>query len=755
MKRSLKYILLLFILTSPLLSLGQLWVEEEKGELIELNNKHTKNKRIISISEFVEDLKLAAEQKKDYLLENYAIIYKEKEDRKYVQKIDIIIESDAEIAVINDNISFIKGSSVTLSNCSFVLPFGFYALEIRNMNFWNLNLTNLAFAKEFDLDSIKVHGKLDIKYNKETDYINYSNIGIQNSNINSINVRIADSLLSKKESLGFRKLESSNIKPHITTLYINNNRISNCEISNVESVRINENHIAYLNLSGKIESILIKDNQFYIDFRNALMIRQISEYSIFMTINSGLDVYSSEIGKLNALNNNSLIIENLTNDSIISIIKRIKDSINGKISNVISFNEKYLFNKITENKHFELLDQNIIITKEQLEILEKLNQENDSLRITHTTCPMFEIRNSEFEILKLNNDTVPIFNITNNNIKDELSLYGLSIDSSFLFYKNKLPLVERINIDKTSFDNLSFSYNKKSYYGNEDYSKIKDIYKKNQYLSALDNLIMTHRQFINILDTQGKGAKKIGILKLKDLETTKKMYDYYNDTKTENWFNWKGSIFLKWYSDHGTNPFKALSYCFWVVIYFSLFYFIFYNDWDKIDRKFLIKRFNSAMDYFTTEKRIEDFYSTTHDKEMTTFTEFKETLDKNKVHMPSMLNSLAKPIYQISLFRYKLLSFFYKKAEFMAGRKWLDLKKKDRYLIGTLTFFLTISYIIYLISIRALNSLTLSINAFSTLGFGQIPVRGFTKYVAIIEGFIGWFLLSIFLVSILNQMMSV
>jgi len=134
MKRSLKYILLLFILTSPLLSLGQLWVEEEKGELIELNNKHTKNKRIISISEFVEDLKLAAEQKKDYLLENYAIIYKEKEDRKYVQKIEVIIGSDAEIAVINDNISFIKGSSVTLSNCSFVLPFGFYALEIRNMN---------------------------------------------------------------------------------------------------------------------------------------------------------------------------------------------------------------------------------------------------------------------------------------------------------------------------------------------------------------------------------------------------------------------------------------------------------------------------------------------------------------------------------------------------------------------------------------------------------------------------------------------
>ena len=45
--------------------------------------------------------------------------------------------------------------------------------------------------------------------------------------------------------------------------------------------------------------------------------------------------------------------------------------------------------------------------------------------------------------------------------------------------------------------------------------------------------------------------------------------------------------------------------------------------------------------------------------------------------------------------------------------------------------------------------------SFSTLGFGQIPVRGLTKYVAIIEGFIGWFMLSIFLVSVLSQMMSV
>ena len=76
------------------------------------------------------------------------------------------------------------------------------------------------------------------------------------------------------------------------------------------------------------------------------------------------------------------------------------------------------------------------------------------------------------------------------------------------------------------------------------------------------------------------------------------------DPNIENWFNWQGSKFIKWYSDYGMNPFKALAYCFWAMLYFAMFYFIFYNEWDKIDRGFLIKRFNNVMDYFTTEKKV-------------------------------------------------------------------------------------------------------------------------------------------------------
>ena len=700
--------------------------------------------KTISITEFVKDLKLAAEQKKDYTLENCAIIYNEKADKEYVHIQNSRWHGTLKSAIINENISFPKGSSVTLSNCAFN-PHGFGHLVIKNIKFWNLYLININSVLE--LDSINVRGELDIKYSKKIDRVTCS---IKNSNINSINYSLADSLNLKEE------------RENVHWLRLDGNKIKYCNINSAGDITIVGNHIAYLSLSGEICSAGIQSNQFYIDFRNTDNIHQESDHKININVLAGIKIVEAKIGNLVVTKNKSIKIKQLTNDSLIRIINRIKDSLNVQVRGYMMVlkngnnGETYMFNELIENISMMRLEaSNTLILKEQLDILEQLNEKNDSLQIIHTKSPEIIIQFSEFETLNVYTDTFSLISISSNTIKDEISLHSLSVDSSFFFDKNKLPDVERINIDKTSFDNLSFNYNNKSYYGNEEFSDVKDIYNNKKYLSGLDKLIMIHRQFINILDTQGKGAKKIGILKLKDLETTKKMYDYYNDTKTENWFNWKGSIFLKWYSDHGTNPFKALSYCFWVVIYFSLFYFIFYNDWDKIDRKFLIKRFNSAMDYFSTEKRIEDFYSTTHDKEMTTFTEFKETLDKNKVHMPSMLVSLAKPIYQISLLRYKLLSFSYKKAEFMAGRKWLDLKKKDRYLIGTLTFFLTISYIIYLISIRALNSITLSINAFSTLGFGQIPVRGFTKYVAIIEGFIGWFLLSIFLVSILNQMMSV
>ncbi|MDX1591197.1 MAG: hypothetical protein R3283_04505, partial [Balneolaceae bacterium] len=52
-----------------------------------------------------------------------------------------------------------------------------------------------------------------------------------------------------------------------------------------------------------------------------------------------------------------------------------------------------------------------------------------------------------------------------------------------------------------------------------------------------------------------------------------------------------------------------------------------------------------------------------------------------------------------------------------------------------------------------LNAFALSLNAFVTLGFGAIPTQGVGRYICIIQGFIGWFLLSIFTVALINQVL--
>ena len=55
---------------------------------------------------------------------------------------------------------------------------------------------------------------------------------------------------------------------------------------------------------------------------------------------------------------------------------------------------------------------------------------------------------------------------------------------------------------------------------------------------------------------------------------------------------------------------------------------------------------------------------------------------------------------------------------------------------------------------QVMDAVATSMNAFVTLGYGQMPVKGIGKYLAVLEGLIGWFLLSIFSVSLISQILQ-
>ncbi len=85
---------------------------------------------------------------------------------------------------------------------------------------------------------------------------------------------------------------------------------------------------------------------------------------------------------------------------------------------------------------------------------------------------------------------------------------------------------------------------------------------------------------------------------------------------------------------------------------------------------------------------------------------------------------------------------------------WSELPKSKRIWKSVLLIGAFILAICYDLLIKMLNALMLSINTFTTLGFGEIPIKGLPRYLAIIQGFIGWFMLTIFSVSLISQLLN-
>jgi len=335
-----------------------------------------------------------------------------------------------------------------------------------------------------------------------------------------------------------------------------------------------------------------------------------------------------------------------------------------------------------------------------------------------------------------------------------------SIKENFTVQKCKFkrPLgTNKFNFPK---DNTSFNWNQidsvgLGLYGN--YAQAPYTHKTDTLISDVDlfnELNSSYRKFYSMYRTQGDMESANACYKqLKDMETAKYHHLYQLDRNTNKWFNWRFNQFLKYFSEYGTNPVQSLIISMWVILIFAAVYFFFYSDWDGINRKFLIKKHRTIMQYFGSEQKLEDFYTENYIEDLNTFAEYKKEMKDNKALVPLFIILLGRPLYLFSVIKYKLVSFIYRRTELLQGR-WVDLKSARKVFVGLTVVISVLIFLIYLGLIRALNSITLSINSFSTLGFGAIPVKGASRYITIIEGFLGWFLLSIFSVSLISQMIQ-
>lgn len=274
------------------------------------------------------------------------------------------------------------------------------------------------------------------------------------------------------------------------------------------------------------------------------------------------------------------------------------------------------------------------------------------------------------------------------NISGEFSEIGIRESDVLANVLLRGAATNRLNIENShlhgiDFSTFNFPENTKSTLRWEQFEgfKIGEMFEQSivngnsaslvNNVGRYDELIFSYQRLLGVYKLRGDIESYNGcFVEMKDIQTERVKYLYSQKKTFYNYFRWQIARLMKAYTEHGTDPAKAITISIYVILVFGIFYFFFPSDWDITSKSNLIKNFK------------------------------------------------------------------------------LFIQKNDKGYIKPL-IILIFGFLISLI-----NAFMLSLNSFTTLGFGNIPTRGIARYVCIIQGFIGWFLLSIFTVALINQVMG-
>jgi hypothetical protein len=379
-------------------------------------------------------------------------------------------------------------------------------------------------------------------------------------------------------------------------------------------------------------------------------------------------------------------------------------------------------------------------------------------------------------------DDVDEVNFSNNTFTNPLLLWLVKKNGNLTEVINNhfekqllLELTKDVNstlsLDYKQFNKNLFTYNVNSYFLNEhqyaesdfkpDNARISNrninfyikhvaienefAYKKEQKLKA--ELYNLYKQ------TFDNDFANLVYIDMKDLETKRLEYLYSISPSFDTFFTWKINQFLKVFSAYGTKPSKAVIFSMYVILLFAFIYLLFPNSWDSHGRKRIMNRYAFFFKYMNKKSGIHEVYLDNQKEDLLEFDEFKALVAQQGKTVPKFFTATALPLYKWAISGTKLSAGILKRVDIMKGT-WSDLPKSKRIWKSILLIGAFSIAVIYDILIKMLNALMLSINTFTTLGFGEIPIKGLPRYLAIIQGFIGWFMLTIFSVSLISQLLN-
>lgn len=359
---------------------------------------------------------------------------------------------------------------------------------------------------------------------------------------------------------------------------------------------------------------------------------------------------------------------------------------------------------------------------------------------------------SDFKNLSFTHNTVnanlDLSESTINNafVTNECSFAGSIILDAF----NVNPINTRVQWSTVAHNRIAiFDHkNKVTYNGNSVDSLGNEV--------RFSSLISCYANFYNAFKSQGNRiAANACYVEWKDIETAYLKQLYTSGQDKSVFFNYLMNVFLKTFCDYGTNPLKAIQIAFYVLLFFAGIYFFFPYSILSFHKRSMFDQLKIYGRYLSSPKSLLEIEDSVIAKEnkTPTYNEYMSFVTESKGKVPWYFNIFGKPLYFLELIRNKPTKLFYRLIDIFPD-EWETMSSTKKVIATVMYGVVFIATVLWFFLIHVLDSVALSLNVFSTLGFGQIPIKGIPRYLTILEGFIGWFLLSIFSVSLISQVIQ-
>ncbi|MBL8017900.1 MAG: hypothetical protein JNK43_11555 [Ignavibacteria bacterium] len=359
---------------------------------------------------------------------------------------------------------------------------------------------------------------------------------------------------------------------------------------------------------------------------------------------------------------------------------------------------------------------------------------------------------SDFKNLSFTHNTVnanlDLSESTINNafVTNECSFAGSIILDAF----NVNPINTRVQWSTVAHNRIAiFDHkNKVTYNGNSVDSLGNEV--------RFSSLISCYANFYNAFKSQGNRiAANACYVEWKDIETAYLKQLYTSGQDKSVFFNYLMNVFLKTFCDYGTNPLKAIQIAFYVLLFFAGIYFFFPYSILSFHKRSMFDQLKIYGRYLSSPKSLLEIEDSVIAKEnkTPTYNEYMSFVTESKGKVPWYFNIFGKPLYFLELIRNKPTKLFYRLIDIFPD-EWETMSSAKKVIATVMYGVVFIATVLWFFLIHVLDSVALSLNVFSTLGFGQIPIKGIPRYLTILEGFIGWFLLSIFSVSLISQVIQ-